>query len=131
MGEVVQTECPLPVYIADDLVGDWDEFVASVNRRKSDFEEWKMDGLEYLKFIEEWNKKFGFDVELYVEYVETERIYFRGYNINDQKMIINDCEKCDYSIDVKPFVKEMIRQLKTVTEFQYIEGNRWRKTRKI
>jgi hypothetical protein len=104
----------------DAIVGEWNEFVDSVREMKSDFENWKIDGLTYLNFIEKWNKKFGFDVELFVE---TVRLRFRGYTILDQKMIINDCENYDISCEVKPFVKEMLRQLKNVTEFQYIEGD--------
>jgi hypothetical protein len=112
-------------YITDEIVEDWNEFVYSVYEMKSGFDEWKIDGRTYLNFVDNWNKKFGFDVELFIDYVGRRRLYFDGYTVEDQKTIINDCENYEFPSEVQPFVTEMLRRLKTVTEFQYIRGNRY------
>jgi hypothetical protein len=108
-------------YIADDIVGNWKQFITSFKDAKSKLKDQKISEASYHTFIEECNGKIGFDtVKLRGNYIDP--ICYFGYLLTIQEHwdFLRLIENYDFQPDFKPFADVMLKQLATVTEFRVI-----------
>jgi hypothetical protein len=112
-------------YVADGIVGNWNQFISSVNDAKSKLRNKTISEASYNSFIDECSRKVGFDIVKLMKnyFIDPICCFSDSLTIEEQKDFLREMESYGFQSDLKTSADVMLKQLATVSVFQFMPGS--------